>query len=383
MKVSEIHEKCIESFQSFMIERGYSCQKPLPLIPEDCDDSVLFTGSTISAFKPEIKNNDIPNGGMFVVQPCIRTQDFKTRFNDDFLPFGQTYFEMIGSILPCGKYDKMCSDVISFLVNNLNVREERILIIPTKEDDSLISPFFNNLDLSKIRTTKDESKKYKWKYGIQGIHGDGISINIMNPGTNSYWDVANIVSIRDELNNEIAVEFGAGIEFLTAASLGVDNPLKMSKIADIENINGGIHQKFCAYYEAVLQLMGANIFIGDKKTGHIYKQYLKSISYLSNKINYTLGDLEDLAQKYIKEQNLKIKDDTIKEAMSFIRNHRTRINNFYILLNRIHICMNGRGKEKFTEPRKTIKDYLKNNGIRKEEIAEYVLLNYEDMIDLL
>lgn len=69
--------------------------------------------------------------------------------------------------------------------------------------------------------------------------------------------------------------------------------------------------------------------------------------------------------------------------MSFIRNHRTRINNFYILLNRIHICMNGRGKEKFTEPRKTIKDYLKNNGIRKEEIAEYVLLNYEDMIDLL
>lgn len=383
IKASEIHEKCIKNFQDFMIENGYSQKDPLPLIPGDYDNSVLFTGSTINVFKPEIENKNIPDGGLFTVQPCMRTQDFKTRFNDDFVPFGQTYFEMIGSILSSGKYDKMCSDIINFLTHKLNIQENRILIIPTKEDDGLTSPFLNNPGLLKIKTVRDKNKQYQWKYGIQGIHGYGLSINIMNPSTNTYWDVANIVSIRDELDNEVAVEFGAGIEFLMSASLGIDNPVKMSRIADIENISGGIHQKFCVYYEAVLQLMGVNISIGDKKTNHIYKQYLKSISYLSDKINYSLGDLENLAQRYIKKQNFKIKDNAIEEAISFIHNHRIRINNFYSLLNRIHIYMSGESKEKFRDPQKTIKDYLKNNGIRKEEVVGYVSSNYEHLKNLL
>lgn len=383
INASEIHEKCISSFKEFLGKRGYVQKEALSLIAGEQDSSVLFIGSSINVFKPEIKNKNIPENGLLVVQPCIRTQDFKTRFDDTFVPFGQTYFEMIGAILPRGKYEKACLDMIEFLTKSLNIEKERILIIPTQENEKLLAPFYSNPNLSKIEIARDKNKEYQWKYGMPGIYGEGLSVNILNNMTNKYWDVANIVSIKDEQDKEIAVEFGAGIEFLMSARLGIDNPVKLSRIADIEKINGGLHQKFCVYYEAVLQLIGAGASIGDKKASHLYKQYLKSISYLSGKINYSTEDLKNIAQNYINKQNLKVEESELEKSLFFIEKHQERIKNFFSLLDRICLSMDGKGKEEFNNPKKTIQKYLENNGIRKEEVIQRVSLNYEHIKNML
>lgn len=379
----ETHEKCIARFKEVLGERGYAEKKPLSLIAGEQDSSVLFIGSSTNVFKPEIKNKNIPENGMFVVQPCIRTHDFKRRFDDTFVPFGQTYFEMIGAILPGDKYEKACLDMIEFLIKGLNIEKERILIIPTQENEKLLDPFYSNSNLSKIKIAKDKNKEYRWGYGMPGIYGEGLSVNILNTMTNKYWDVGNIVSINNEQDKEIAVEFGAGIEFLMSARLGIDNPVKLSRIADIEKINGGLHQKFCVYYETILQLIGAGASVGSKKGNRLFKQYLKSINYLSGKINYNIEDLKNIAQNYINKQGLKIEESELEKSLSFIEKHQERIKNFFSLLDRICLSMDGKGKEKFNNPKETIQKYLKDKRIRKEEIIEHVLLNYKQIKDIL
>ena len=348
-------------FRNFFIKNGY-IEKTAASLISNKDSTVIFSGASISALKEELVTGKIPGNGFFVIQPCIRTRDFKNGFDNEVIPFGQTFFNMVCTLSRPGRYKDVCEEAIAYIEGTLGIEKSRIVIIPTSTNDDLVQPFQQSEVLRDVSVRFDSRKKYTWKYGIPNVSGIGLSINIVNPADGNLWDVGNIVSIRNFENVELGIEFGFGIEFMLSAALGVAEPIRMSVISQVEQYKEGLHQKYVTYLEAALQMMNAGAIIGDKKADHLYKQYWKSINLIRKSLGLNLNEVLNTSSKYSELREFPGWEEKLSSVANFLNKHEKRIEGLVYFANKINL-----GRDKFTNPEISLKKYALQNGIRNEE----------------
>lgn len=205
----------LDVFRKVFIGYGYTERKPYPIFPSP-DKSTLFTSATISVVKGDLLKGEKINN-IFLLQPCLRANNLKNAFNDDFDPVYSSSFLMLGTLSEIQKFS--VEPIVSFF-NFFPDFKERILIRTSK---SFSFSFFNELE-NFYKTEYDTRKDsyYSWLYGSSELSGKGITFSVLqNDG--SYLDLGNLVVMFLHGNPKF-IEFGFGLEVFRAALNGVSSP---------------------------------------------------------------------------------------------------------------------------------------------------------------
>jgi hypothetical protein len=363
--IEAMHGIVEKRFSTYYESCGYTKHSEAPLISK-ADRSVIFTGASISAVKYLIEEDRIPDPGIYIIQPCIRTQDSRDAYDDSVVPLGQTFFNMATILAPTGRYPEVCREALEFTTESLGIDPHKIKIKVTSKDPLLAEYWGRKSDTDvSIEYDTHPDKYYKWKYGMPGISGSGLTVSVHNQATDSYWDVGNIVILREDSGKEVGTEFGYGIEFLLSGALGVDEPLRMSKISEIEPYQGGLHQKYTAYLEALIQMSAAGASIGDKGADHLFKQYIKVINHLRKGLSLENDDVLDTCRRYCDKFGLEESFPQLEENLEFMRVHEDRIQGFMRYVETISST-----KQLVTDPLKKLTDRAQQLGLAPEETVE-------------
>jgi len=369
-EIRELHELVKTEFNNYFEHANYEQRPSAPLI-SNRDESVLFTGASISAIKPILLSGNYPEGknGVYISQECLRTRALKHAFENDYIPFGQTYFNMSTILSRPGRFKDVTQEALDFTVNRLGVDASRIIIRSTKTNNELAA--IDTYAGVRVDFDNQKSSYYHWNYGIPGVRGEGVAICIFNPADNKYWDVGNIVMILDKENRELGTEFGYGHEFLLTAMVGVEEPLEMSQIFELHKLEGGLPKKYYSYLEAVVRMKRAGIKIGDHEEEHIYKQYLKSLQFMGQ----TLGkNIEEVVTE-MKGFNEFLDGNSLdlEPEEELMERHLGRKLQVEQMVKRVGKFLWARehgqkAKETIQDPWAMIDNYLTQNGIDKLEV---------------
>lgn len=369
-EITNIHKFIETEFSDYFEKRGYEKSPSVGLISKE-DESVLFTGSSINAIKSILLSGDYPEGkkGVYVNQECLRTQALKEAFSNDYIPFGQTYFHMSTILSRPGRFKDVVLEALDFTDNRLNSDLSKILIRSTKTNNELAD--VDSYVGVKVDFDSQKDSYYRWKYGVPGVRGEGLTISMFNSGDGKYWDVGNIVKIMDDKNRELGIEFGYGYEFLLSSLMGVGDPLKMSQIFELYEFKDGLPKKYYSYLEATVRMKIADIKIGHHREEHVYKQYLK----LLQSIGQTLGkSVEEIILEMRRFSNfIEIPGLNLESEKKFMEHHLSRKLEVKNIVKRVGKFLwaeehNRKPKEIIHNPWSMVDNYLVQNGIDRLEV---------------
>lgn len=283
-EIGKLQETIGTAFTEYFSKRGYSSHNPSPLISQ-VDSSVMFTCSTTNPLKPIILSGDYFSGeGFIVTQECLRNHALEYARDNSQLPFGQAYFNQTAILSKPGRFEEIIKEAVELTTEILGIDPQRIVFKSTKSLDKL-----KEVDkYTSVRTEFDtrNSQYYNWTYGIKGVHGEGIGINIQGHDGKSL-DVGNAVRILDWKNNELGTEFGYGHEFLLSIMLGVDNPLALSRVFEVFPFKPDLSSKYYGYLEVVARIKKCkeqkDIRVNRSVKG-IYNKYIKALKYMGNSL---------------------------------------------------------------------------------------------------
>ncbi|WP_187484947.1 hypothetical protein [Pantoea agglomerans] len=230
-----------EMFLDCARSNNFSIHSDLALITDD--PTLLFTNSTIVAFKTYISDSKLISPGFAIVQPCLRTQNLRNIRNSSELSY-MSYFKQAGVIGDHHSLDNILNLFDSYFIGNCKVNAERILF-----KTSVTLPFNQSMkqafpDISCVYDTEGTSF-YRWKYGMNEVEGYGLTFSIKNSIDNEYYDVGNIIQLRQN-STIIGYEFGFGIETFLSRLYSTDTPFDFAgmKLDFIENLPILVKNKF-------------------------------------------------------------------------------------------------------------------------------------------
>ena len=195
-----------DRFLRFYEENGYQSLPSAGLLPQE-DQSVLFTGATITPLKKYLERG-VPQSGMCMVQKCLRTKRLNEITDLTKIPDWTHYFTMCGILAAPGREEAVAVEAWELLIDQLNINPVNLLV-ETALIDSDLSAFWKNKGIQVVEDTQPE-KYYHWQYGIPGISGRGINLQLRFNQNSSYRDLGNFISIEATNGLVIGYEFGFG-----------------------------------------------------------------------------------------------------------------------------------------------------------------------------
>lgn len=370
-KISELRKEVGDTFSNYFRSKSYFETSPAPLVSVQ-DESVLFTGATISVVKDILINQTYPKGsnGLFVLQECLRTNADKYLFKDDWIPYGQMYFNMASILSKPGRKIEVITEAIDHLVNNIGIEPERVKIRSTTKMGVIPTEVLRGTQTE--YDTKDE-KYYNWGYGIRGVNGTGLTICIFNPTTKKWFEIGNIVTIFDQSGKELGTEFGYGFEFFLAATLGVDQPQKFSRIYELHDFKLGMDQKYLTTLEAtvMMRLAGARSLPRSGGIHGVYRKHLRGISHMATltarNTNTIIEGMKTLLS-HLGRQDLKLEEERL-----YLKKHENYRIGFTSMVKRIKRQLSAekegkKPKEIIKNPAQMLARYLINRGIDPIEV---------------
>ncbi|MDD2324484.1 MAG: alanine--tRNA ligase-related protein [Alphaproteobacteria bacterium] len=227
---ARIRDAFIQSFQDAQfVNFGVK-----PLVPE-ADQSVIFVGASISAFKPFLTNQLVFNqkfDNMVLVQPCLRLHNLNNLLKTPVLQY-YSYFNMLGALCQPSA-EKLTIDALVRFVGQIMTKG----IIRASRQETPYYSIFNNAFSIELDTRPPEY--YSWIFGTKEYIGKGVTLALSNHNKN-FWqfsvkdiskpgaaalpenfgtgfqDVGNLIRLYDHSGRHIASEIGLGIETIHQA----------------------------------------------------------------------------------------------------------------------------------------------------------------------
>lgn len=374
-KIRLAHNFFENDFIDFFKMKGYIRVDPLPLLSEK-DSSVIYTGASISAVKDILVSGEYPedSSGVVIAQQCLRTNAYKYAFNNDWIPFGQIYFTMVSNLSRPGRFKDVVAEAVEFTQDHFGIEKERLMIRTTLQSNQ-IKDVAEMTDLRVEYNTKKDSF-YHWDYGIEGVHGEGLTIAVYNNDKKNWQDIGNIVVIYDKNGKELGVEFGYGYEFFLYSAVQIDQALKLSKVYEKFEFVPGLSQKYYSTLEAVSMMKLAGAKLGDRGADHVYKQYLKSLQFIGETLKKPVSEIIneiDIFTEFITDKQSVT--NLLDEERKFLTKYIKRKQDFAVLVKNVgnylwNVDHNRPVKDKFTDPISTVIKYMQQKGIQEYEVVD-------------
>jgi len=285
-----------DQFLQFYKGCDYQFLPSASLLPED-DESVLFTGATITPLKNFLIEGVSPPG-ICMVQKCLRTKRLNEMTDMSKIPDWTHYFTMCGILSAPDRLQEVTEEAYELLANRLKINPSNLLLEASSADRDL-SEFWISQGIS----TKEDKKPYdyyRWRYGMEGVHGRGINFLLKSNERDTYRDLSNIISVESNTGQVIAYEFGFGLESLLSKMYGFEKPMEASLVSSVIPYEKGLQEKIIDVLMATVVIYHHGIEPGRGKEKHVLKKLVKGLSFLRRKMGLSLEQIADWSDKFEK-----------------------------------------------------------------------------------
>ena len=283
-----------QQFLHFYTERGYAYLPSASLLPDN-DQSVLFTGATITPLKKFIEQG-VPSPGICIVQKCLRTKRLDEMTDLSVIPDWTHYFTMCGILSAPGRVDEVSGEAYELLTNTLKIPRDDLLVEASSMDKDL-SHYWHDNGIRIVENTWPENY-YRWKYGIPHVTGRGINFLARSNQDSLYRDLGNMVSVENDTGNVEAYEFGFGLESFLSRMHGLKKPMEASLLSSVIPYKEGLQEKFIDVLMAAIVIFHQGVEPGRGKQRHVLKKLIKGLSFLRRKMELDFEQIEDWCNKF-------------------------------------------------------------------------------------
>lgn len=220
-------------FKSFFNLRGYKEEEPVSLLSRDVDPTVIFIGSSTNIFKKYLKDGEVvPDNGVSLWQNKLRSQNYDLFLKDE-NPEYCSYFTGGGILMPPGTYNRTCEIVIDFLISELGISNEDLMVSLSSQDSDMVD-YWRDKTENRIAMRIDEKdiSGYRWKFGEDGMSGRGLSFLVKSTNSEKFGEFSTLEIIERD-GQEIGVEWGFGLETFLCKRLGLKHPIAASTISEV------------------------------------------------------------------------------------------------------------------------------------------------------
>jgi alanyl-tRNA synthetase len=295
-QVRECRNAFRSEFESHFSAAGFSRHPGGSLIPEH-DMSVLFTGSTISTFKPIFMEGKIPDQGLFMLQHCLRTQNANRIQDETFNPAWSSYFSSTGTLSRYADLDNASHMLWSFLTDRLGIEPENIRVNIKSSDHDLLNYWTSvGLESQLVRDTK-EPVYYTHKFGIEGVAGRNCNVAIRSQTTGEYRDIGNIIVIETE-QQKLAVELAYGVETAISRILDLPTPIHAAPISEFLPTASSQEVKIADAVAASTLIVREGVKPVATNRGRVLRRYLQGVAELLPHTDMTVGQLMQASEHF-------------------------------------------------------------------------------------
>ena len=285
------NEKMIQDFKLFFLKNNYSELQPVP-ITSGIDSTVRFVGSHISPMKEFFLNDKIPENGLIMSQPCVRTRNQPKLFDDSFIPEWGSFFKSLGVLVKHEKAKELCTQSLEYLLNVVKIPPENLVLRINNDDSDLtnLALEYSNLGINYDNTSMPE-KYYRHKFGVDGVFGKNFNYAIKKDGV--LYDIGNFISIENN-EKQLGVELALGTSTILKNFFSLEHVNSANPVIGIEGIDNPLKHKFEDTIITSAMLMSEGLRpsgSGDANKERLLRSYLRALIYFKNKFNLKNEDI--------------------------------------------------------------------------------------------
>lgn len=219
----KLHSNLVGSFRATMQnDLGYGEIAPVK-ISSGIDPTVRFVGSHISAIKPLLASSIEDQRPIFMIQPCVRTQNLTALKNPDAeMPGWASFFVSLGAVGPPGDLLRLSSAVVESLVS-AGINPEKIKANAATDDEDLHEIATETLGSSHVFDDTKPARYYRHKIGIDGLSGRNFNF-ALEKEDGVVHDIGNII-IFEQGDAALFSETAIGASTTTAHALDLPHPV--------------------------------------------------------------------------------------------------------------------------------------------------------------
>lgn len=316
-KCSEYTEQMIQDFKEYFSSVGY-LELPPVKITSGVDETVRFIGSHVSPMKEYFLNDKIPNEGLMMSQPCIRTRNQPKLFDDNFIPAWGSYFKSMGALVKPEQIETLCNQSVEYLLNIANIPAKNLVLRINAVDGDLYSlaKKFTSLGIGYDDSTMPE-KYYRHKLGIDGVWGRNFNYAIK--ANNQLHDIGNLI-ILENSGKKLGAELALGTSTILKHFFNLPHVSSANPVVGVEKIQNPLKFKFedTIITSAVLMSEGLRPSASDNKD-RILRSYLRAMIYFKNKFVISTEAVIDMMRNFENSQNIGNKgSEFIKEYIPYV-----------------------------------------------------------------
>lgn len=293
----EVEQRFLEHFQG----AGCIVAAEEPLVPR-FDTSVLFTNATIIGLKPYLKDQSIPLTGIALAQTCLRSQNIDHAYRSVPLRY-LSVFRMLGVLFPPSRGAELLSLGMSLLTRREAIAGSRIAIKVPAPPQRFVgfdpATAYSNDVAGEVLFGTEAPGYYKWRYGLEGITGLGVTFSVRSSVTDLSEDIGNLIELRDSSGQVIAYEFGYGAETLLARKHSLNSPIEASHLDHPLGVeNQPWTDKLKDSVASALVIGECGIKAGHDGRARTMKRYLQAAVDLTRRLEVSESDLNLWARNY-------------------------------------------------------------------------------------
>lgn len=316
-KCSEYTEQMIQDFKEYFYNAGY-LELPPVKITSGTDETVRFIGSHISPMKDYFLNDKIPNEGLMMSQPCVRTRNQPKLFDDNFIPAWGSYFKSMGVLVKPKQIETLCNQSIDYLLNVANIPAKNLVLRINAIDDDLYSltKKFTSLGIGYDDSTMPE-KYYRHKLGIDGVWGRNFNYAIKTD--DQLYDIGNLIVLENS-EKELGAELALGTSTILKHFFKLPHVNAANPVIGVEKIQNPLKFKLedSIITSAVLMSEGLRPSASNNKD-RILRSYLRAMIYFKNKFIISAESVVEMMRDFENSQNIGNQgSEFIKEYIPYV-----------------------------------------------------------------
>tara|TARA_Y100000590_G_scaffold470719_1_gene668406 strand:- start:15227 stop:16234 length:1008 start_codon:yes stop_codon:yes gene_type:complete len=298
-----------------LISKAGAIQEQEVKICSGIDPTVRFIGSHISVLKPYLRNENLPNQGVYLVQPCVRTHGAKNLTSFDSIPNWGSFFVSWGALFPYSRTNDLVVVLLNFLQEALCLPMSQIYARVASKDLDLMTVVSDNFLQENIEVDTMHAGYYVHKIGMDDVKGRNFNIAIEHKVSKKIEDIGNIIVIEKD-GEPYAVELAIGASTTMKQVFGLGNVLDCHYFNDLVTTPDVKERKLqdCVLTSSYIIREGVLPSSKNNRT-RILKKYVDSMYFISRDIGFSDDDLLEYVQSFLNKefptQNVSFILDTI------------------------------------------------------------------------
>lgn len=285
-----------QAFSQAFVGAGFAFHQPDSLLPSH-DKSTLFTGSTISTFKPYLQQSaEHSLRPMFTVQDCLRTHNNLSLHRVENYPKWSSLFCSVGAI---GRYQDryLITQALRTFLARLGLNTPaRLRINIASRDEDLIDMLTGEGMAHYLYYDSQPPAYYRHKFGIEGVTGRNCNLALSCDGE-TFMDIGNLIIIEDA-QAPLAVEAAFGLETIVTRMHGLRSSILALSAAPCFTTFSADELYIIDALVACVAIMSLNIRPTATNRGRVLRRYLQGLNQLRLNNALSIDFIAEVAMRF-------------------------------------------------------------------------------------